>query len=94
MINRRSTGRSSSIVASKVREGKDDFGFNAATEKFEALRAAGVIDPTKVVRMALQHAASVSGLFITTEAAIAEKPKKKDKGDGDGGEMDDFDEDY
>ena len=60
-------------------DGKDDFGFNAETEKYENLVAAGVIDPTKVVRLALQNAASVAGLMITTEAMISEKPKKKKK---------------
>jgi chaperonin GroEL len=62
-----------------VLEGKDDFGFNAETEAYEKLMAAGVIDPTKVVRYALQNAASVSGLMITTEAAITEKPQRKSK---------------
>src|SRR5207237_1230203 len=57
--------------------GKDDFGFNALTEAYEPLLAAGVIDPVKVVRTALQNAASVAGLLLTTEAAIAEKPEKK-----------------
>lgn len=70
-------GHEGSVVLNKVLEGKDDFGFNAATEKYENLLAAGVIDPTKVVRFALQNAASVSGLMLTTEAMIAEKPEKK-----------------
>ena len=70
-------GYEGSVVLNKVIEGKDDFGFNAATEKYENLLAAGVIDPTKVVRFALQNAASVSGLMLTTEALIAEKPEKK-----------------
>ena len=64
-------------MVNKVLEGKDDFGFNAATEKYENLLSAGVIDPTKVVRFALQNAASVAGLMLTTEAMIAEKPEKK-----------------
>jgi chaperonin GroEL len=67
------------VVLRKVLEGKDDFGFNAETEKYENLVAAGVIDPTKVVRLALQNAASVAGLMITTEAMISEKPEKKKK---------------
>ena len=58
-------------------EGKDDFGYNAQTDKYEPLLSAGVIDPTKVVRFALQNAASVSGLMLTTEAMITEKPEKK-----------------
>ncbi len=72
-------GFDGSVVLNKVLEGKDDFGFNAATDTFENLLAAGVIDPTKVVRFALQNAASVSGLMLTTEAMIAEKPAKKSK---------------
>jgi chaperonin GroEL len=74
-------GLDGTVVVNKVMEGKDDFGFNAATEVYENLVAAGVIDPTKVVRFAVQNAASVAGLMITTEAMIAEKPKKK-KGAG------------
>jgi chaperonin GroEL len=72
-------GYEGSVVLRKVIEGKDDFGFNAETENYENLVAAGVIDPTKVVRLALQNAASVSGLMITTEAMISEKPEKKKK---------------
>jgi chaperonin GroEL len=70
-------GHEGSVVLSKVSEGKDDFGFNAQTETYENLLAAGVIDPTKVVRFAIQNAASVAGLMLTTEAMIAEKPEKK-----------------
>ena len=70
-------GLEGSVVLNKVREGKDDFGFNAATETYEDLVAAGVIDPTKVVRFALQNAASVAGLMLTTEAMISDKPEKK-----------------
>jgi len=70
-------GFEGSVIFNKVRDGKNDFGFNAATDTFENLVAAGVIDPTKVVRFALQNAASVSGLMLTTEAMIAEKPVKK-----------------
>ena len=69
-------GVDGSIVVSKVREGKGSFGYNAATLQYEDLVAAGVIDPTKVVRTALQNAASVAGLMLTTETLIAEKPKK------------------
>jgi chaperonin GroEL len=72
-------GQEGSVVLRKVMDGKDDFGFNAETEKYENLMAAGVIDPTKVVRLALQNAASVAGLMITTEAMISEKPEKKKK---------------
>ena len=70
-------GYEGSVVLNKVLEGKDDFGFNAQTEKYENLLEAGVLDPTKVVRFAIQNAASVSGLMLTTEAMIAEKPEKK-----------------
>jgi chaperonin GroEL len=70
-------GCEGSVVLNKVLEGKDDFGFNAQTETFENLIKAGVIDPTKVVRFALQNAASVAGLMLTTEAMVAEKPEKK-----------------
>jgi chaperonin GroEL len=70
-------GLEGSVVINKVLEGKDDFGFNAASEEYENLVAAGVIDPTKVVRFALQNAASVAGLMLTTEAMVADKPEKK-----------------
>ena len=72
-------GYEGSVVLRKVIEGKDDFGFNAETENYENLVSAGVIDPTKVVRLALQNAASVAGLMITTEAMVSEKPAKKKK---------------
>jgi len=75
----RNTGLEGSIVLNKVLEGKEDFGFNAETLKYENLIAAGVIDPTKVVRFALQNAASVAGLMLTTEAMISEKPKNTAK---------------
>jgi chaperonin GroEL len=70
-------GWEGSVVVQKVKEGKDDFGFNANTEKFENLMKSGVIDPTKVARIALQNAASVASMLITTEAVIVEKPKKE-----------------
>lgn len=70
-------GLEGSVVVNKVLEGKDDFGYNADTDTYENLVAAGVIDPTKVVRFALQNAVSVSGLMLTTEAMITEKPEKK-----------------
>ena len=65
------------VVVGKVREGSDSFGFNAATEKYEDLVAAGVIDPAKVTRTALQNAASIAGLMLTTEAMIADVPDEK-----------------
>jgi len=70
-------GFEGSIVVQRVIEGKDNFGFNAETGIYEDLMQAGIVDPTKVARFALQNAASVAGLLMTTEAAIAEKPKKK-----------------
>ena len=82
-------GLEGSIVVNKVLEGKGDYGFNAATETYENLIAAGVIDPAKVVRFALQNAASVTGLMLTTEAMIAELPKK-DEGGASGGHSHDF----
>jgi len=75
-------GVDGSIVASKVGEGSGGYGFNAAKLEYEDLVKAGVIDPTKVVRTALQNAASVSGLMLTTETLIAEKPKKDEKAGG------------
>ena len=67
----------------ELNDGKDEsMGFNAQTDTYENLVKAGVIDPTKVVRTALQDAASVAGLLITTEAAIAEKPEEKSSGGG------------
>ena len=70
-------GLEGSVVLNKVKEGKDDYGFNAQSEKYENLIAAGVIDPTKVTRIALENAASVAGLLLTTEATIVEKPEKE-----------------
>jgi chaperonin GroEL len=70
-------GLEGSVVLQKVKEGKDDFGFNAATEKYENLVKAGVIDPTKVTRTALENAASVSSLLLTTEAVVYEKKEKE-----------------
>jgi chaperonin GroEL len=79
-------GMEGSIVVQKVREGEDDFGFNALTDKYENLIAAGVIDPAKVVRSALQNAASIASLLLTTEAMIADIPEeKKDAGMPQGG---------
>ena len=68
-----------SVVVNDVRHGEKSYGFNAETEQYEDLLKAGVIDPTKVSRVALQHAASIAGLLITTEAAVTEAPEKKKK---------------
>ncbi|MBW1677201.1 MAG: chaperonin GroEL [Deltaproteobacteria bacterium] len=70
-------GQEGSVVVDKVKNEKGAFGFNADTEKYEDLIDAGVIDPTKVVRYAIQNAASVAGLMLTTEAMVAEKPEEK-----------------
>jgi chaperonin GroEL len=70
-------GYEGSVVKNKVMEGQGDYGFNAESGKFEHLMKSGIIDPTKVVRFALQNAASVAGLMLTTESMITEKPKKK-----------------
>jgi chaperonin GroEL len=79
-------GVEGSIVVQKVLEGKDAFGYNARTEKYEDLIKAGVIDPTKVARTALENAASVAALLLTTEAVVVDKPSKKgDDDDGPGG---------
>jgi chaperonin GroEL len=83
-------GMEGSVVVNKVLEGKDDFGYNVDTDTYEGLIAAGVIDPTKVVRFALQNAVSVSGLMLTTEAMITEKPEKKKAPAMPAGGMDDM----
>jgi chaperonin GroEL len=70
-------GQDGSVVAQKVKEGKDDFGFNARTDKYENLLASGVIDPTKVARVALENAASIAGMILTTDCLLAEKPEDK-----------------
>jgi len=73
-------GWEGSVVVDKIRNNKGPFGFNAATEEFEDLMKAGIIDPTKVVRSALQNAASVASLLLTTECMVAEKPEEKGAG--------------
>ncbi|HBQ60724.1 MAG TPA: molecular chaperone GroEL, partial [Balneolaceae bacterium] len=78
-------GAEGAIVVQKVLEGQDAFGYNARTEVYEDLIKAGVIDPTKVTRTALQNAASVAGLMLTTEAVISDKPSKGDDDDDNGG---------
>ena len=75
-------GHEGSVVVERVRNEKGGYGFNAASEEYGDLIKAGVIDPTKVVRCALQNAASVAGLLLTTEAMIADKPEKKKAGGG------------
>jgi len=70
-------GLEGAVIVNKVKEGKDDYGFNAQSEKYENLIQTGVIDPTKVTRIALENAASVAGLLLTTEATIVDKPEKE-----------------
>jgi chaperonin GroEL len=90
-------GFDGAVVVQKIQEGKGAFGFNAQTEVYEDLEKAGVIDPTKVSRTALQNAASVAGLLLTTEAMVADQPEKKKAagagmgGAGMGGGMDEMD---
>jgi chaperonin GroEL len=71
-------GIDGSIVVQKIKDGKGDFGFNARTEAYENLFKAGVIDPTKVSRVALENAASIAGMLLTTECVVADKPKKEE----------------
>ena len=71
------SGIEGSIVVQKIKEGKKDFGFNARTEVYENLLAAGVIDPTKVTRIALENAASIAGMLLTTECVVSDKPEKE-----------------
>ena len=84
-------GLEGSVVVQKIKEGKEDFGYNARTDKYEALYAAGVIDPTKVTRVALENAASIASMFITTECVVAdieeEAPAMPPMGGGMGGGM-------
>ncbi|MCX7986990.1 MAG: chaperonin GroEL [Bacteroidales bacterium] len=70
-------GQDGAVIAQKVKEGKNDFGYNARTETFENLMASGVIDPTKVARVALENAASIAGMILTTDCLVVEKPEEK-----------------
>ena len=70
-------GEESSVVLAKVKASKDNYGYNAATGEYGDMVKAGVLDPTKVTRSALQHAASIAGLLLTTEACVVEAPKKE-----------------
>jgi chaperonin GroEL len=81
-------GQDGNVICEKVLEGKGNFGYNAATDVYEDMVKAGVIDPTKVTRSALQNAASVATLLLTSDALIAEKPKDSKKGGGHGGHDD------
>ncbi len=70
-------GDEGAVVVNKVREGKGDYGYNARTDSYEDLRASGVIDPAKVARVALENAASIAGMFLTTECLIVDKPEEQ-----------------
>jgi chaperonin GroEL len=70
-------GTEGSVVVQRIKEGKDDFGYNAQDDKYESLYKAGVIDPAKVARIALENAASIAGMFLTTECVVAERPEKE-----------------
>ena len=70
-------GKEGAVVVQKVREGKGDFGYNARTDVYENMHAAGVVDPAKVARVALENAASIAGMFLTTECVIVEKKEDK-----------------
>ena len=71
-------GQEGSVIVNKVRDGKKDFGYNALENKFENFFDAGIIDPTKVTRLALENAASIAGLLLTTEAVVSEIAEEKD----------------
>jgi chaperonin GroEL len=73
-------GATANLVVNKVMEGKGAFGYNADTDKYEDLLAAGVIDPLKVTRIALQNAVSIAGLLLTTDCVVTEKPQEKKAG--------------
>jgi chaperonin GroEL len=78
-------GATAALVVSKVEQGKGGFGYNAATDSYEDLLAAGIIDPVKVTRIALQNAVSIAGLLLTTDCLVTEKPKERKKGPMPGG---------
>ena len=73
----KNAGGEGAVVVQKVREGEGDFGYNARKDVYEDLREAGVIDPAKVERVALENAASIAGMFLTTECLICDKPEEK-----------------
>jgi chaperonin GroEL len=85
------SGKEGAVVVQKVSEGKGDFGYNARTDVYENLYQAGVIDPAKVTRIALENAASIAGMFLTTECVLVdekeEKPAMPPMGGGMGGGM-------
>lgn len=81
-ISQTNAGAVGNLVVAKVAEGKGGFGYNADKDKYEDLLEAGVIDPLKVTRIALQNAASIAGLLLTTDCVVTEKPKEKNAGRG------------
>ncbi|MFM8450364.1 MAG: chaperonin GroEL [Haliscomenobacter sp.] len=83
-------GVEGSVVLQRVLNGKDSYGYNARTDKYEDLKAAGVIDPAKVTRVALENAASIAGMVLTTACAISDKPEKKKAAAMPGGDYDDM----
>jgi chaperonin GroEL len=78
-------GGEGAVIVQKVKEGKDDFGYNARTEKYENLYKAGVIDPTKVTRIAVENAASIAAMLLTTECVISDQPEENNPGAAMGG---------
>ena len=85
-------GADAAVVLNKVKEGKGSYGYNAATDEYGDMVEMGIIDPTKVTRLALQNAVSVAGLLLTTEAAITDKPEKEKASAAQGGGMPDMDD--
>ena len=80
-------GKEGAVVVQTVKAGKGDFGYNAQTDTFENLYKSGVIDPAKVARIALENAASVAGMFLTTEAVVVDEKEEKSSGPSQGGGM-------
>jgi chaperonin GroEL len=83
----KNAGSEGAVIVQKVLEGKDDFGYNARTEKYENLLAAGVLDPTKVTRIAIENAASIASMLLTTECVIVDESEDEPSGGGMGGGM-------
>jgi len=80
-------GQEASVIVNKIKEGSGSYGYNASTEEFGDMIEMGILDPTKVTRTALQNASSIAGLMITTEAMVAELPKKEEHHHAGGGDM-------
>jgi len=81
------SGQEASVIVNKIKEGSGSYGYNASTEEFGDMIEMGILDPTKVTRTALQNASSIAGLMITTEAMVAELPKKEEHHHAGGGDM-------